>query len=418
MMKKFVRLEEQAVLTQLYNLKQLVFEVTDGCNLKCKYCGYGDLYTGYDARKDKKLQLEDAIAVIDYLVNLWRQYRKKSTDQTVMVSFYGGEPLINMNLIQSVVANLESIQDSPRDFSYSLTTNGMLLDKYIDYLVEKEFHVLISLDGDERGQSYRVDHNGQNSFNRVYDNIVKVKNKYPDYFDRHINFNSVLHDRNSTYITSKFIKNNFGKNPRLSPLNNSGISSEKNEEFHRMYKTTLQGINSKEEFEDLLNEGQELEMPFIHELMMDIFRNSGNVFSNYNDLLLPPPSAQYPTGTCLPFSKKVFVTVNGKILGCERIDHKFAVGQISDGNVNIDIAHAVKMQNRFYEKLEKQCDKCANQEDCPQCVYQIDYTDEMKIICKSFISYNKQNEIRIQRKNILLKYPYLYQKIMDEVVLF
>ena len=37
-------LQENDILHQLVNLEQLTFEVTDSCNLKCKYCGYGELY--------------------------------------------------------------------------------------------------------------------------------------------------------------------------------------------------------------------------------------------------------------------------------------------------------------------------------------------------------------------------------------
>lgn len=39
----------------LANLKQLTFEVTDSCNLRCKYCGYGELYDDYDKRENKML---------------------------------------------------------------------------------------------------------------------------------------------------------------------------------------------------------------------------------------------------------------------------------------------------------------------------------------------------------------------------
>jgi uncharacterized protein len=44
----------------------LVFEVTDKCNLKCKYCGYAELYGGYDERVGKDLLFFKAQAIIDY----------------------------------------------------------------------------------------------------------------------------------------------------------------------------------------------------------------------------------------------------------------------------------------------------------------------------------------------------------------
>lgn len=52
------RITRDEVLSSLVNLRQLTFEVTDACNLQCKYCGYGDLYFGYDKRETKFLAFE------------------------------------------------------------------------------------------------------------------------------------------------------------------------------------------------------------------------------------------------------------------------------------------------------------------------------------------------------------------------
>jgi uncharacterized protein len=55
-MKRF--LNKSDISYQLSNLRQIVFEVTDACNLKCKYCGYGDFYEDYDKRENKNLSVE------------------------------------------------------------------------------------------------------------------------------------------------------------------------------------------------------------------------------------------------------------------------------------------------------------------------------------------------------------------------
>jgi len=51
-------LSSKKIIHTLANLNQLVFEVTDGCNLKCKYCAYGEFYDDYDKREDKTLSAE------------------------------------------------------------------------------------------------------------------------------------------------------------------------------------------------------------------------------------------------------------------------------------------------------------------------------------------------------------------------
>lgn len=70
-MNSFRLVSSSEIEDNLLNLKQLTFEVTDACNLQCKYCGYGDLYFGYDKRDAKYLPFERAKLIIDYLSEIW-----------------------------------------------------------------------------------------------------------------------------------------------------------------------------------------------------------------------------------------------------------------------------------------------------------------------------------------------------------
>ena len=60
------RITKEEVVRNLINLKQLTFEVTDDCNLQCKYCGYGELYSGYDARATKYKTFEQIKELLDF----------------------------------------------------------------------------------------------------------------------------------------------------------------------------------------------------------------------------------------------------------------------------------------------------------------------------------------------------------------
>ena len=51
-MGEIIEINKKEIIHNIINLRQLVFEVTDACNLKCKYCGYSDLYEGYDKREN------------------------------------------------------------------------------------------------------------------------------------------------------------------------------------------------------------------------------------------------------------------------------------------------------------------------------------------------------------------------------
>ncbi|MEG1669349.1 hypothetical protein [Chryseobacterium sp.] len=69
-----------------------------------------------------------------------------------------------MKFIKKIVSYLEEHPSSHRHFTFSMTTNAILLDKYVDYLAEKKFNLLISLDGNEEHTSYRVNSADKNAF--------------------------------------------------------------------------------------------------------------------------------------------------------------------------------------------------------------------------------------------------------------
>jgi uncharacterized protein len=237
MEKKMLQIDKQLVKNNLINLKQVVFEVTERCNLNCKYCGLSEqFYDTYDERTNRDLPFEKAKLMIDYLADIWKENYVSDTVAKFTVSFYGGEPLINMPLIKQVIDYVEQKNILGRKIQYSMTTNGILLDKHIDFLAEKKFRLLISLDGDEVSQSYRIDFARNNSFSKVMHNVEFIREQYPEYFKESIDFISVLHNRNDVEPLLSFFKTHFDKVPAIIPLNNSGVSESKKDEFMMMYQ--------------------------------------------------------------------------------------------------------------------------------------------------------------------------------------
>ncbi len=57
------RISKQEIIFNINNLPQLVFEVTDACNFRCKYCGYADIYEGYDKREADRDYVLDGITL-------------------------------------------------------------------------------------------------------------------------------------------------------------------------------------------------------------------------------------------------------------------------------------------------------------------------------------------------------------------
>ena len=88
------------------------------------------------------------------------------------------------------------------------------------------------------------------------------------------------------------------------------------------------------------------------DLLRLIDRLTDNVYYQYNSLLKKNASIIFPTGTCLPFQKKIFLTVNGDILPCERIDQKYILGHVTSEKVDLDLdAIGVALQPVVHDEI-------------------------------------------------------------------
>jgi len=405
----------------LSNSPQLTFEITDACNLKCEYCGYGKFYSDYDERKSTRLSPQRAKVLLDYLSSLWKSELNVSHNQNVYISFYGGEPLMNVPFIKEIISYIEELDCPSRSFTFNMTTNGILLDRYIDYLVEKDVQLLISLDGDRYNTSYRVDHRGVNAFDRIVKNVDLVRARYPDYFEKSVNFNAVLHNRNSVESIYEFFQARYGKVPSIGELNNSGIRPEMREEFNRTYQSSAESLMQSEHYSEI-ERGMFLKSPTYHSATLFLMQYSEHAYRDYNELLFGKAKQDeeltIPTGTCLPFSKKIFVTVNGKILPCERIGHQFALGHVDDLGVHLDFEAIADRYNGYYRKMKPQCSACHNRKACSQCVFNLGGIDGLKAPrCLGFMSKQDVEHYRGAQLQFFQENPEAYHKIMTEVII-
>lgn len=403
------------IIYQLSNLKQLTFEITDSCNLNCKYCGYGEFYKDFDKRENKNLSLKKAEILLDYLNEYWNSSKNISASRNIYISFYGGEPLLNMKFVQEIVQYIEQLDCPSRLFAFSMTTNVLLLKKNIQYLVEKDFNLLISLDGNEENTSYRVNKAGKSSYNLILENVKYVQLNYPKYFKKKVNFNAVLHNKNSVKEIYSYFKDNFDNIPSIGELNTNGIRKEKQTEFVKTYRNSEESLMHAENYE-LIEKDMFLKSSNYQMITTYLHQYSGFVYKDYNELLYgKPKSDDWITGTCMPFEKKMFVTVNGKILPCERIGHQHALGKVTDQRVVLDFEEIAQKYNNYFAKLVKQCSHCHNTKACVQCIFNLDDLQN-RPVCYGFMSDKSMNQYTQQVYNFLQKNPQEYYRIMEDVI--
>ena len=416
-MKTIVRVDEKMIKDNLINLTNIVFEVTERCNLICKYCGLSEqLYERYDVRKSRNLPFEKVQLIFDYLINLWRENGIVDTNMPFVVSFYGGEPLLNMSLIKRIINYIESLDTSGRQIDYAMTTNAMLLDKYIDFIAEKQFYLTISLDGDETAQSYRIDRAGNNSYDRVMRNVKLLQQTYPEYFNgQRVIFNTVLHNRNDVEPILDFFKVNFNKVPQITPLSSHDVSKEKKKEFWEMYQNKSQSLLKSTNCV-AIEDKYFLEMPKGLRLSQFLYHTSGNIYYNYNQLLMQRFGNNIiTTGTCFPFAKKMFIATDGKILPCERIDHDFEMGRVHDDYVELDYSYVAEQHNYYLSKSANQCVSCAANTFCSQCVYHIDDIRDESSHCSNFCTPKMFDKEKERNFICLRENPHYYEKILNDI---
>lgn len=408
-----IYLSEEDIYRNLVTLKQVVFEVTEACNLSCEYCAYSSMYDSYAPRNNKKMPFAYAKNIIDYLSSLWikNDSTKLEIAPTTTFGFYGGEPLLNINLIARIIDYIESLKLN-RKIQYAMTTNATLLNQCMDYLVEKDFTLLVSLDGDKEANAYRVTKDGNSSFEQVFENLILCKKKYPSFFENNINFNTVLQDKSSIDKIVSFFLTNFGKIPRMGEINPYHIDPDYLSKYQSMYRSKKDCL-SRSQHRAAISKKIFLEDPYVNQVFYFLRYHSGNFFSNYKDLFLDVDSVKRTiTGTCTPFMLRMFVTSQGKILPCEKISHDFSYGTVEEKGVDLNVADVAKQYNEYIKTIEKQCFACKAKDNCSQCIYDLP-NQNGSFCCSEMVTEKSIERYRDTCFKYLQEHPYLYRQLLE-----
>ncbi len=149
-------------------VKALCLHVAHTCNLNCAYCFASQ---GKYHGKRALMSFEVGKQALDFLVA--HSGRRRNLE----VDFFGGESLMNFEVVKQLVAYARSIEkNAGKNFRFTLTTNGMLIDDdVIDFANREMSNVVLSLDGrKEVHDRFRVDYAGNGSWDRVVPKFRKL----------------------------------------------------------------------------------------------------------------------------------------------------------------------------------------------------------------------------------------------------
>ena len=142
-------------------VKALCLHIAHTCNLNCSYCFASQgKYHGDRAL----MSFEVGKQALDFLI------AHSGTRKNLEVDFFGGEPLMNFDVVKQLVAYARSIEkEAGKNFRFTLTTNGVLIDQdVIDFCNKEMSNVVLSLDGrKEVHDRFRVDYAGHGSYDKI-----------------------------------------------------------------------------------------------------------------------------------------------------------------------------------------------------------------------------------------------------------
>ncbi len=373
------------------NMGKITLQITQDCNLRCGYC----LYTkgsniNQRTHNNKVMSFEVAKSAIDYLID-------NSIDSNeVDIGFYGGEPLLEFNLIKQVVTYVNNKYLGKR-ITFSMTTNGTLLnEEIVSFLNLNNFSILISLDGGEEvNDANRVFvGNGKGSYRAVVRNIEMIKNKFPQFWN-HVQLSVVMDPQNSFYEDYFQDMKGLGFSieqyrPSLVDCDMKSNTNKPSEEFFNEYNYQF--------FLALLSEKVNINKENISPIAIYSARR---IFENIEKRMKSDrlPSIMAPSGPCIPGRDRLFVSVDGTFYPCERVSEVSEIMKIGDIQTGLNYSKVIKLLN-VAQITSSKCKECWGFRLCQACVKHADdngkLSSELRTSkCEEFMA-NIEEELLIE----------------------
>jgi len=349
-----IAFDEEFFSREIYNSRQLVLEVTQKCNFRCKYCVFSGNYLYSRNHTNLSMTYEIARKSIDFFISLVHSKNYLNNPSSVSIGFYGGEPFLEFPLIEKCIDYIYDHFD--KDVYILITTDGSILShKMIDFLVKRNVRLNISLDGPAcEHNKNRVFHNGEGTFDAVWRNVRTIKEEYPDYFVDNVAFMITLAPNHNIFNIKRFFEeNNLLKQVALNSVCPDDVAVK-----YKVYpnnKKNLRLLFQKYK-QNLINRTPDL---FADACFKGQFSDFRNMF--YRPLV----KFNKYTSSCYPGCEKVFVSSDGLFHTCEKINQHFPIGSYKNG---IDLKKVSSVWNQYYSSVGKNCSRCISAQFCHVCL--------------------------------------------------
>lgn len=335
----------------LHERSQTILEITQSCNLRCKYCTFGGSFPGHRTHSSLSMSVDTAKRSVDSALG------HSDATEKIVIGFYGGEPLLAFDTLQAAV--LYARKKTFQDIHFSITTNATLIDKRIaQFLKEHEFSVLVSIDGPKRLHNlFRVLPSGVGSYDAAMNGLQILQDSYPADLHHKISLNMVIPATEWTIRLGELWDNepwlSSGIRAQATPADiPAGLQLPVFEPksapnaARRLWLASLKKTEVPKT--ELLREYVERSLIAFHQR---------RTFNGYRKTF--PPN-----GCCIPGSRKVFIEAGGNYRICERAQGVPSIGNLGTG---IDLRTIKHIIGEYTRKSCEDCKSCSAISKCSLC---------------------------------------------------
>lgn len=329
----------------------LLLNVTDQCNLRCKYCAYSGIFVG--ERQHGSLRMSNKVASLSL-----SYYAEHSTGtQLRKIGFYGGEPFLQYRLIQDVITRAIALFGED-NVAFSATTNGTIRHPGdVTFFAEAGISLWVSLDGSPSVHNRsRVDSNGLATWHHVMAFIEDLRDAYGGNFSKKIGLSITIANPEDL----KEIHDFMVVEPLLSQMTmRVGVV-----DWSRCFTPSCTLIGTDRIGQSYLDKycTQLLSSNECDRFISGIFDPLiGHIWARPavdSDLL-------WPGGSCIPGGKRLFVSSDGVFYPCERVGTDFPIGDFKQG---IIIDRIINYLCELVELMNEYCGTCWARRLCSVCL--------------------------------------------------
>jgi uncharacterized protein len=312
-------------------VKALCLHISHDCNLSCRYCFAQE--GEYHQNKRELMSFETGKRALDYLIE------NSGSRRNLEVDFFGGEPLMNFEVVKKLVEYGRSIEKkSDKKFRFTLTTNGVLLnDEILEFANKEMSNLVLSIDGrKEIHDRMRPFRGGQGS----YDAIVGK-------------FQKAAESRNQTdyYVRGTFTRNNLDFSEDVKHLADLGFE-----------QISVEPVVAPPEADYSIREE---DVPAILEQydilareLLDRRRSGKNVnFFHFMIDLTGGPCVIKRLSGCGSGTEYMSVTPSGDLYPCHQFvgNEEFRLGDVFNGITNTKLQNEFKLCNVYAKEKCREC---------------------------------------------------------------